>query len=512
MSTGKPAGPSSASSSSAASSSAALLSSSTTYEANKALQSTQRFADKIHWDSSITFRDSPYRQLHHQRGLIGSFRVRLLEGSNLRRSYWSALALGPVKHLGLSKAYGAVSSYCCFDLEFQPPDGEDDIMNRHHVRFQGGHDDSSNAMKKPAAKRSASSSNNKKSGYTSPVVPANDHPVWDNCQCECPLWKGSMPEDGQRIRLAIRVYEDATALENLLPGVPSSSDEARLLGIGAVDLTELCLGETVTGQALPGIVDAWVNLTLPDQQQQAQQEMWEDRANHTDPMAMVNLKKPPAGEDGSGGSSSNNKSTGMVRVLVSYQPHGLEPQPNDVVALEAFARRNPSTSSCRPLLPPLMPLIVKERQGPYLLVEYPLLDAGGYGSSRAVTSNKACCRLHRNAVFVIERKNLVDAAHNLALLPIDVVVSTPIGQAAIQFANPVVMASRELLMPIMLSLKLVWVAARTTTLAGLSGFQALGQTFWNEGTGSLTGRHEREHHHHLHHHDRATATAQFVSL
>jgi hypothetical protein len=57
------------------------------------------------------------------------------------------------------------------------------------------------------------------------------------------------------------------------------------------------------------------------------------------------------------------------------------------------------------------------------------------------------------------------------------------------------------------------VAARTTTLAGLSGFQALGQTFWNEGTGSLTGRHEREHHHHhLHHHDRATATAQFVSL
>lgn len=380
-------------------------------------------------------------------------------------------------------------------------------MNRHHVRFQGGHEDS-NAMKKPAAKRSASSSsNNKKSGYTSPVVPANDHPVWDNCQFECPLWKGGMPEDGQRIRLAIRVYEDATALENLLPGVPSSSDDARLLGIGAIDLTELCLGETVTGQSLPGIVDAWVNLTLPDHQQQAQQELWEERANQTDPMAMVNLKKPALGEGD--GSSGSNKSTGMVRVLVSYQPHGLEPQPNDVVALEAFARRNPSTSSCRPLLPPLMPLVVKERQGSYLLVEYPLVDAG-YGSGAA--GNKACCRLHRNAVFVIERKNLVDAAHNLALLPIDVVVSTPLGQAAIQFANPVVMASRELLMPIMLSIKLVWVAARTTTLAGLSGFQALGQTFWNEGTGSLTGRHEREHYHHLHHHDRSTATAQFVSL
>jgi hypothetical protein len=153
-----------------------------------------------------------------------------------------------------------------------------------------------------------------------------------------------------------------------------------------------------------------------------------------------------------------------------------------------------------------MPLVVRERQGPYLLVEYPLLDSGG-----GLPSGRACCRLHRNSVFVIERKNLVDAAHNLALLPVDVIVSTPLGQAALSYANPVVTASRELLMPILLSMKLVWVAARTTTLAGLSGVQALGQTFWNEGTGSLTHRHDRDQHPH-HHHDRSSATAQFVSL
>jgi hypothetical protein len=471
---------------------------STTYEAKKALQSTQRFADKIHWDSSITFRDSPYRQLHHQRGLIGSFRVRLLEASNLQRSYWSALAFGPVKHLGLSKAHGAVSSYCCFDLEFRPPDGEDDIMNtQNHVRFRGDAD----GNRKPAARQQQPGRG--RASFTSPVVPANDHPVWDNCQFECPLWKGGMPADGQRICLSVRACEDATALENLIPGVPSASDDARLLGLGSLDLTELCLGETATGQPLPGVVDAWVPLSLPAQQREAQQEMWEERANRTDPLAMVNLKKPPPP---SSSARDDGKGAGMVRVLVSYQPHGMEPQPNDVVAMEAFARRNPSTSSCRPLVPPLMPLVVRERQGPYLLVEYPLLDSGG-----GLPSGRACCRLHRNSVFVIERKNLVDAAHNLALLPVDVIVSTPLGQAALSYANPVVTASRELLMPILLSMKLVWVAARTTTLAGLSGVQALGQTFWNEGTGSLTHRHDRDQHPH-HHHDRSSATAQFVSL
>jgi hypothetical protein len=32
--------------------------------------------------------------------------------------------------------------------------------------------------------------------------------------------------------------------------------------------------------------------------------------------------------------------TGEVRVLVSYAPNGISPQPNDLVALEAFARRS----------------------------------------------------------------------------------------------------------------------------------------------------------------------------
>eukprot|EP00578_Thalassiosira_sp_NH16_P032442 CAMPEP_0181081026 /NCGR_PEP_ID=MMETSP1071-20121207/2886_1 /TAXON_ID=35127 /ORGANISM="Thalassiosira sp., Strain NH16" /LENGTH=109 /DNA_ID=CAMNT_0023162553 /DNA_START=49 /DNA_END=375 /DNA_ORIENTATION=- len=59
-----------------------------------------------------------HRHLHHQRGTVGTFRVRLLEGRGLTRKHWSALGLGPVRHLGLSKACGEVSSFGTLRLAF----------------------------------------------------------------------------------------------------------------------------------------------------------------------------------------------------------------------------------------------------------------------------------------------------------------------------------------------------------------------------------------------------------
>jgi hypothetical protein len=126
---------------------------------------------------------------------------------------------------------------------------------------------------------------------------------------------------------------------------------------------------------------------------------------------------------------------------------------------------------------------------------------------------------------------LVDAAHNLALLPADVWMSTPLGQAVSHAATPVLTATENLLMPAALSFKLVWMAVRTATLAGVSGVQALGSTLWQEGTQSLTGGHHL-HSHHLHtasstmssassshggrrdshRHASAVATAQYVQL
>jgi len=488
-----------------------------TYEATQAANATRFQPDPIHWHDGAAFRDCNYRQLHHQRGCIGLFHVRLLEAANLQRSYWSALALGPVKHLGLSKAHGAVSSFCTFRLNFSADSSEDEDAKPQQERssFSGG----ANGDQKPAAKPGKNSK--QQPAVVSPVVPHDNNPVWDSCQFEFPLKKGASAAegDGMRILLQVAVEEDATAVDNFNP----LSGGNRLIGIGTLDLTELCLGETVNGQPLPGVRDAWIDISLP-------QNNNED-VHHPPPFSdndkLVYYSKndplaPPPTDKQSSSSSEPPKLTGMVRVLVSYQPVGLEPQPKDIVALESFARRNPATTSCRPVMEPLMPLTVLERRGSYVLCEYLLAGAANHNN------NKVCVRLHRNAVFVIERQNLLDAAHNLALLPVDVVLSTPVGRACQQALGPVAHAGQELLMPIVLTGRLAWMAARTTGLGVLSGVHALGTTLWHEGATSLTGgrRHaqhrgdEDYHSHHQQQHrrdaavrrDSRAATAKFVQL
>lgn len=423
---------------------------SSTYEATQARQRTQTQPDKIHWDGEVSFRDHPYRQLHHQKGLIGAFRVRLLEASNLKRSYWSPLAIGPVKLLGLSKAHGNVSSFCSFSLDTAATNDSNASLPCN-----------ASSNRKPAP----SSKIFKRATVVSPVIPENNNPVWDNFQFEYPLRKGFMQQDGMRLLLKVRVDEDSTPVETLMPGASADGD-ARLLGMGSLDITDLCLGCTSEGDPVPGVIDAWIPISLPNKERMP---IGGDKDDLNSPKIKAQSDPPP--------------STGMVRVLVSYSPAGIEPHEKDIVALEAFARRNPSTSSCRPLLPPLRPLTVIERRGAFLLCEYSLSDTG---------RKKAFVRLHRNTVFVIERQSLTDAAHNLALLPFDVMLSTPIGKASAQALGPLGAAGKELMMPALLSFKLLWVAARTTTLAGLSGIQALGSTLWQEGSSSLTASHHSD--------------------
>ena len=505
---------------------------SATYEATQAFQQIRHYPDKIHWNAQVAFRQQAYRQLHHQQGRVGVIRVRLLEARDLQRPYWSPLALGPVKHFGFSKAHGPVSAFCKLALDV----GEAETTKQQHDASS-----SSNLDRKPPATTNTSSKK-EAAWVTSPVVASNNSPVWEHCVNEFVLTKSKLHSDGLRILLKLRVEEDATTVEHFLP----SSD--RLLGQGVLDVTELCLGETPSGQLLPGVVDVWVPICIPPRQQQEEQAaasmqhyssspfggstkdggLASSSYYKNDPLALPatttthaaasaaasassrydkdseTLKQPPS-------SSSSSAITGMVRVLVSYQPHGLEPQPHDIVALEAFARRSTSKSSCRPLLSPLQPLTVLERRGAYLLCEYQLLDR-----------RKACVRLHRNVVFVIERTNLVDAAHNLLLLPLDVVAATPVGQATRHIFGPVVAAGTELLMPALLSVKLVWVAARTTGLAGLSGVTAVTKTLWHVGTSSLLAgdntnasaisrRGGEEQHHHSESH-RGGQRGTYVSL
>lgn len=382
--------------------------SATTYEAAVASRSTWGQPDKIHWSAEYAFRDSPYRLLHHQKGVIGHVRIQLLEAKDLKRSYWSALALGPVKHLGLSKAHGEVSAYCGVGVRCEAPE----MTATTGTAPSSISDDLDDHKPPPKVKM-----------RESPVVPNQSSPVWNNCEWDIPLCKGL--QDGSQVLVDVECSEDATVADSLgLPLVPSLED--RMLGTGSLDVTSLCLGEA-DGLTHVGVLDVWVPIRKRDRQ------------------------------------------TGEVRLLVSYKPNGTEPQEHDLVAMEAFARRPRNTSSCASVVPPLQPMRVLQRRASYLLLEYTMRNG-----------QKATIKIHRNSVFVIERTNLVDGAVNLALVPADFVLSTPLGRQAQRAAGPLLGATGELVMPAVLSAKILWGAFRTTGLAALTGVQAATQHVWKE--------------------------------
>ena len=453
-----------------------------TYEFAKAQEFSASNPDNIHYDKDAAFRNQDYRQVFHQDGTIGTFSVRLLEAADLSRNYWSALALGPMKHLGLSKAHGGVSSFISFSLD------KTASSKYKRPKFVNDYD-----QKMPSRLSAADNQLLDYSTFVSPVVPNDNNPVWANCQFEIPLKKGAL-QDGQPIRIALRVDEDATALENIIPGIPSAGGAARLLGIGKLDVTSLCLGQNpATGKPTVGVIDTWVPIRLPDEHEQdlsgALEGVDEKLLLHSNKKVAVedDLDKKIAATPTKGDSPST--SNARVRVSITYTPHGMEPQKNDVVALEAFARQNSQTATCCSILPPLLPLHVMEVSEPWLLVRYSPTELSDHYPNECRNKRddgKACMRIHRNAVFVIERKNLLDGAVNLALQPCELVLNTPLGQGAAEALGPVLMASKQLLMPALVSSKLLWMAVKTTAVAGMTGMSAAGSAFVNEGTNSLT--------------------------
>ncbi len=447
------------------------------YEFAKAQEISASNPDNIHYDKDAAFRNQDYRQVFHQEGTIGTFSVRLLEAADLSRNYWSALALGPMKHLGLSKAHGGVSSFISFCL---------DTTASSKIKRAATNDYDQKMPSKKSPQRLDYSN------FVSPVVPNDNNPVWTNCQFEIPLRKGIL-EDGQPVRIALRVDEDATAIENIIPGIPSAGGAARLLGIGNLDVTSLCLGQNpATGQQTTGVIDTWVPIKIRDEHEQdfagvAYDSVDENLLLHKS-AAVDDLDQKMAAAPSKKGDSENS-AIPRVRLSITYTPRGMTPQKNDVVALEAFARQNSSTATCSSILPPLLPLYVVDYAEPWLLVRYSVPDdryREYTDESYSSEDHNAHMRIHRNAVFVIERKNLLDGAVNLALQPAELLLATPLGQGAKEALGPVLVASKQLLMPALVSSKLLWMAVRTTALAGITGVSAASSAFVNEGASSLT--------------------------
>ncbi|KAL7472130.1 hypothetical protein ACHAXS_012466 [Conticribra weissflogii] len=324
----------------------------------------------------------------------------------------------------------------------------------------------------------------------------------------------TLHQDGGHVSLEIRIEEDMTAAESLIVGgalsnaVSAASAMAstipkvgqhvgqrtrigaeagmellglgkdRLIGRGFVDLMPLLLGfweedfevgEGNGGNARGEGDDVDGDLEV-DEFGRIHPKAYMKR-RRVERMGMMDLWVPLYHPNG------KTATSGKVHLLISYEPNGMTPKSNDVVAFESFARRSEASSVIAPIVPPLSPLLVIDTRSSYLLLEYTnsrtvtsVDRSGNVKSSRWERSHRI--RIHRNAVFVIERPTLMDAAGNLARLPGDIVLSTPLGREVAEISAPLVAAASELIGPAVLWGKLMVAAGGTGVKASLAGAQA----------------------------------------
>ncbi|KAL7428323.1 hypothetical protein ACHAXH_001561 [Discostella pseudostelligera] len=273
----------------------------------------------------------------------------------------------------------------------------------------------------------------------------------------------------------------------------------RLIGRGYVDLMPLLLGlwEECWEESGGGKQDHHHQYHADDQQQQ-------NGGDEDDGLGKMGKKSKMGGNSGGGGDNDS-----VLNEYGRIHPHarGMKRRvecmgmlDGDVVAFETFARRPPhgvgggggggasSGGGCggasenygpiiTPIVPPLSPLIVIDNRGPYLLLEYVTSRTvtsvnrnGNVKSSRWERSHRV--RIHRNAIFVIERHTLLDAAGDIARLPGDIVLSTPVGREVAEISAPIVAGVMELMGPALLWGKLMMAMGGTGVRAGLAGARA----------------------------------------
>ena len=405
--------------------------SSQTYEQASAQKLQSKATDPIHYNAKYSYRNSPYRNLYHQHGKIGTFQVRLVEAQNLKRHHWSVLGMGPVKLLGLSRAYGQVSSFAVMKLSFCT---SQDSSNAAMDQSLSWENDSIASRSTNASVASANANNVKTQAdkqreyyaghskeYKSTIVRSNSNPSWPTLQSSSnvsvfniDLEKEAMSKDEMGIFLSIKMKEEWSTADSI---VPVKGGGNGILGESKLNLTPLLLkgfGFDGTGSEVEAnFMDEWINLSPPPSHPCSEEEVGKGNA-------------------------------GRVRVIITYEPNGLMPRRGDTIALEAFARQSVATCAFRPILNPLHPLKVKDVKGEYFLCSFDLpgQDTHENGGSTTQTEDKeardGCLRLHRNCCFVIERTNIIDSARNAAMKPADVVMSTSIGQEVSHTLSPYV--------------------------------------------------------------------------
>ncbi|GMH56998.1 hypothetical protein TrLO_g11317 [Triparma laevis f. longispina] len=243
--------------------------------------------------------------------------------------------------------------------------------------------------------------------HSSSTVKSTNNPSWKKESFSIPLKKGEFP-DGDPVTLLAKGMESQSLVETVLPTAVKGD---KYLGTGGVDITSLCTGEK-------DIIDTWINL---------------------DP-------------------------AGSVHVLIGYEAYGIEPDVNDIVCLEGFARKESML-----ILDPLSPMKVLDTNGTFLHVQY-RMKSGRFGKVKIL----------RSSVFVIERLNFLDGLWNLAMKPSDIVLGTKLGSKVNKMAKPYVEYAGELAKPAYYSAQLGIGVMRTSVNATINGASAA--------TGTLIGK------------------------
>lgn len=278
----------------------------------------------------------------------------------------------------------------------------------------------------------------------SSTVAASDNPSWRRELLEMKIPKldhrrmPPEPHSDMRFELTVDVMNEDSLTGKTTEYVGMTNGS--VIGSAAVDLTPLLEGKE-------GVMDRWLTLTgalptaaaVPSQSGATAAKQHSKKSKRQQQRA---AEKDPA--------------LGEVRIVLHYDPHGMEPQVGDVVKMEGFGMY-PSA-----VLPPMdeLELHVKKISGNYLLCGY-----------KTRSGFDGAIRLHRNNVFVAHRNSLLDRLYVTCIAePYEFVSNTPLGQSCGEALRPYVIVARSFSFP---ALKAAKAAAITTFRASTAALGAV---------------------------------------
>ena len=422
------------------------------------------YADLPRFRPRYSYRGGMYRYLHHQNRVIGLLKVRLLAAKDMGK-YKDTNNNNSEKSSKLGNE-GSSSTLV------------EDVEDRDNIKCNGIPNVS---IELKCSGQCHKTSKNEGSNMK------NHDPSWRKEKEVFEIKKGFF-EEGSPVLFHIDAFDVNKQVKKGSILLGNRSLEYESLGHAIVDLTDLIKGddEVLNGNA---VMDIWVPLSPPF--------------------------------------------ISKVHLLIEYEPWGMDPEVGDLVYFEAFARKMSSS-----ILPPNEPFLVQAINGSFLLLSYIIdggevytnnyngLESGGAtgsiaisqlqdnhqtmssssssstsynnvpsysdGMSSSSTASKTSSladafnafihertgyiKVHRNAVFVIERKSLVDGLYDKAVAPVDYVFSTSYGKWVKETTQPVVNYASVMVRPAVMTFKLSMTATRLAFKSAMVGIQTAAAT------------------------------------